>query len=78
MRSVGQRHDIRLRRPIDVGTVAPVILQEGNKPEATLLVGDGEICGPGQVAKQMLGRSHVSFCGLGHDPRQLVDHIEDA
>ena len=25
----------------------------------------------------MLGRPHVSFRGLGHDPRQLVDHVED-
>ena len=25
----------------------------------------------------MLGRSHVSFRGLGHSPRQLVDRVED-
>ena len=26
----------------------------------------------------MLGRRHVSFRGHGHDPRQLVEHVEDA
>ena len=45
-------------------------------PDASLLVGDGEICGPSEVAKQMLGRPKLSFRGLGHDPRQLVDHVE--
>ena len=57
--------------------VAPVSTLKGSKSEAALLISDGKVCGPGQVAKQVLGRPHVSFRGLGHGPRQLVDRVED-
>ena len=50
---------------------------KGSKPEAALLVGDGEVCGPGQVSKQVLGCPHVSFRGLGHGPPKLVGRVED-
>ena len=56
--------------------VAPVDIRGGSKSEAALLVGDGEICGLGQLAKQILGRPHVRFRGLEHSPRQLVDRVE--
>ena len=32
---------------------------------------------PDQVAKQMVDLPHASFRGLGHGPRQLVDHVKD-
>ena len=35
------------------------------------------MCGPGQAAKQVLGRPHVSFRGLEYGPRQLVDRVEN-
>ena len=57
--------------------VAPVSTLKGRKLEAALLISDGKVCGPGQVAKQVLGRPHVSFRELGHGPRQLVDRVED-
>ena len=62
--------------PTVLGVVAPVSIRKGSKPEAALLVSDGEICGPSQVAK-MLGRPHVSFRGLGYGPSLLVDRVDD-
>ena len=60
------------------GTVSPVGILKDSKPEAALLVGNnGEVCGPGLVAKQMICRPHVSFCGLRRGPRKLVNRIED-
>ena len=58
--------------------VAPVSIRKGGKPEAALLVDDREVCGPDQVAKQVLGRLHVSFRGRGHGSCKLVDRVEDA
>ena len=59
--------------------VAPVGIREGSKPESTLLVNYEEVFEPGQVAKQVLGRPHVSFlCGVGHGSCQLIDRVEDA